>query len=339
MSMSNSSLLRLLESSLTPEVDEQKELIMNIAGWWGFSFALFFFISPGIMYYKLIKGKFEFSSIPPTLLFFGLANCLLWNAYGFQDAGGRIQVWAINLIGAILEICYGFIWIRFWVKKDNKKTILFYILFVLAIAVIFCGFFVTEYLLTKDKKPEDRGAVAGKAAMVFNILLYASPAEKIVRMIKTYDLNLVPIIVSIIGCVCSCGWVVYGFLRPNGADWNILVPNILGVLFNLTTSIIWFVIYCKLKKKNKSNDQAVEVKDNENKVKDDKELEQYENVNLETAKVSEPAETEGAVAVKVEEQSDEKIGENLKKETNADTPIDKNAEAEKCDVVSNGKLE
>ena len=79
--------------------------------------------------------------------------------------------------------------------------------------------------------------------MIFNVLMYAAPGEKIYRVIKTGDYKLIPIWSTIGAAACSACWLIYGLYV---GDIYIIVPNGLGVI----CSIIQLIVYSIFKKKN-----------------------------------------------------------------------------------------
>ena len=80
----------------------------------------------------------------------------------------------------------------------------------------------------------------GLAAMVFNICMYAAPAQNILEVFKTKDQNLIPIHTSIVGFLCSFTWLSYGLLN---FDINVVVPNVLGVIFTIFQIIVWIYFW------------------------------------------------------------------------------------------------
>ena len=87
---------------------------------------------------------------------------------------------------------------------------------------------------------DTKALVIGKSAMIFNICMYAAPAQNIVAVFKTKDPTLIPVHTSIIGFLCSSTWFIYGLLD---FDINVLIPNVLGIIFTVFQIGVW--IYCK----------------------------------------------------------------------------------------------
>ena len=85
----------------------------------------------------------------------------------------------------------------------------------------------------------------GISANVFNVLMYAATGEKIYRVIKTKNYQLMPIF-SIIGAfLSSLCWFIYGLFD---FEINVLIPNALGLVLSVVQLIVYFWAYCKKKK-------------------------------------------------------------------------------------------
>ena len=96
--------------------------------------------------------------------------------------------------------------------------------------------------------------------MIFNILMYAAPGEKIIRVIKTKKYELIPIYSSIGGFLCSLCWLIFGFYQN---DKNLIIPNSLGILFSAIQILIFLILYCKSDKNNNDKSSNSSIKDEE----------------------------------------------------------------------------
>jgi len=142
---------------------------MEVFGWVGTSIALFFFISPVTLMWGLIKGTIKIDIIPWILLIANTGNCLLWAVYGFQQLDDKVQVWACNSIGSVINIIYLCIYFIHLVNKRVIQSIGVVILTLGICALVFVLFFLYVDF-----------AIVGKVAMGFNIIMYAAPSQKIV---------------------------------------------------------------------------------------------------------------------------------------------------------------
>ncbi len=71
-------------------------------------------------------------------------------------------------------------------------------------------------------------------------------------MYRDTNPDLVPVHTSIIGLCCSSCWFVYGLLKPEGMDWNVIVPNLLGIIFSVVTIISWLIVNSRKKSQQAS---------------------------------------------------------------------------------------
>lgn len=208
------------------------KLLGNVFGWVGSAISIYFFISPGVPFYKLVKGQIKLSDSPGLLLIFSFLNCILWFVYGLLL--DRPQMFSTNGAGCGITLIFITIYLIFLTKLKYYFTILALILLVAIMGVISYLFYFVIYY-----------KVAGIAANVFNVLMYAATGEKIYRVIKTKDYKLMPIY-SIIGAfLSSTSWFIYGLFD---FEINVLIPNALGILFSVIQLFVYFWIYCKVKK-------------------------------------------------------------------------------------------
>ena len=78
--------------------------------------------------------------------------------------------------------------------------------------------------------------------MIFNILMYAAPGEKIFKVFKTKKYNLIPIFSTIGGFFCSLCWLAFGIYK---GDINLIIPNGLGLFFSILQIVVYLIFYCK----------------------------------------------------------------------------------------------
>ena len=58
------------------------KLLGDIFGWIGTCISIYFFLSPAVPFYKLIRGQIKLNDSPGLLLVFTFLNCILWFNYG-----------------------------------------------------------------------------------------------------------------------------------------------------------------------------------------------------------------------------------------------------------------
>lgn len=60
-----------------------------------------------------------------------------------------------------------------------------------------------------------------------------------------------PIVSSLVGLASSVCWLMYSLTKKDAPDWNILIPNGLGILLLIFQIGVWIHFY----KKKKSGDE------------------------------------------------------------------------------------
>ena len=194
-------------------LDLDKELIKQIFGWTGTALAIIFFLTPAVPIYRLVNEQKKINEIPGLMLICSFMNCILWADYGLLD--DAVQVYVANGIGGAISL----IWITLLMAGVGGISYVFY------------------FIINKD--------ITGLCAMVFNVLMYAAPGEKIFRVCKTKQYDLIPIFSTIGGFFCSLCWLMFGVYKN---DLKLIIPNGLGLFFAILQVIVYLVFYCKKKK-------------------------------------------------------------------------------------------
>lgn len=215
--------------------NEQNELIKQIFGWTGTGLATYFYLAPAVPFCKLVNEQLRVNEVPGILLICSFMNCILWADYGLLD--NAFQVYFANGIGGGISLIWITIYLIFIGKKTIKLAIFLIILLMAAVGGISYVFY---FLIDKE--------ITGFVAMIFNVLMYAAPGEKIFRVFKTRQYNLIPIFSTIGGFFCSLCWLMFGIYKE---DRNMIIPNALGLFFAILQVIVYLIFYCK--KKNEEN--------------------------------------------------------------------------------------
>ena len=253
------------------------KLVGDIFGWIGSVISVVFFIVPCVPFYKLIKEKITYKETPGVLLICSVINCIFWVVYGVKL--GLTQSFITNAIGAIITTVWICIFLIFWVKKHALKSVGFIVLTLVVFVGIFCVFY---YVVPPT--------VTGYCAMVFNVLMYAAPGEKIYTVIKTKNHNLIPIYSTIAAFVNSACWLIYGIAY---SDINVIVPNGLGLFFAILQVTIYLVIKYKY---HKDSEVKKDGEENVSEKKDDKisaEVNIKENIKANVPDSNKKLEVEG----------------------------------------------
>ncbi len=206
----------------------KKDTFQIVAGWLGNALALFFFISPIFLIINLYKEKIKAKDVPYILLIANVMNCVLWTAYGVLKNDN--QVWIINGTGGVLNVIWLCIYWVFFFEYNYRIYIpaqIASIYFVFTVWENFFWLFPNAGQGTEEEKNDFAINIAGNVAMVFNIIMYASPGQKILDVCKTGRYQLIPIFTTIIALFCSTCWLIYGIYSK---AVPIIVPNGLGII-------------------------------------------------------------------------------------------------------------
>ena len=88
--------------------------------------------------------------------------------------------------------------------------------------------------------------VVGILLIVINTLQYIAPAQNLLKVIKEKNHKLIPIVSTILGTICSGGWLLFALII---GDINCFIPNGLGCISSILTTLMWFWVYTKYGKK------------------------------------------------------------------------------------------
>ena len=98
--------------------------------------------------------------------------------------------------------------------------------------------------------------------MVFNVCMFISPGQKIIRVIKEKNYKLIPIVSTIVNIMCSSAWLGYGICIELITQ---IIPNSLGLFFSIANTLAWTYFYVtRDKEKEKQEEEEKETgKDDE----------------------------------------------------------------------------
>ena len=79
--------------------------------------------------------------------------------------------------------------------------------------------------------------------MFIGTLNVITPGQNIIKVFKTGNFTLIPIVTIFFQCTCSTLWFVYGL---TDLDYNMIVPNLLGTVITTIQIGSYYYFYCKL---------------------------------------------------------------------------------------------
>ena len=221
-----------------------KDIVGTIFGWAGTIIATYFYLAPVVPFMQVLTNKLNYKDSPGVLLIMSFMNCILWADYGLVK--NDFMVYFANGIGGTITLVWITIYLIFLGKKNLLLAVGYNFGLIVVVVLIMIIFFIIDYNIT------------GYIAMIFNVLMYAAPGEKIYRVITTKDYKLIPIFSTMGGFACSLCWLMYGIYQK---DWKLYVPNALGLAFAILQIVIYLIYYLKSKEKNQDfpgeNDEVV----------------------------------------------------------------------------------
>ena len=207
--------------------EEGNKLIGEIFGWTGTGLAIYFYLAPAVPFIKLVNEQLKVNDVPGILLICSFMNCILWADYGLLL--DTFQIYLANGIGGAITL----IWITIYLIYFGNQSMKCAIFLILLLMVLVGGISYTFYFIIEAK-------ITGLIAMIFNVLMYAAPFEKITKVFKTRNHNLIPIFSTIGGFFCSLCWLMFGIYK---SDRNLMIPNALGLLCAIIQVIVYLVFY------------------------------------------------------------------------------------------------
>ncbi|MCD7451232.1 Bidirectional sugar transporter sweet5 [Datura stramonium] len=210
------------------------ETIRTIVGIIGNVISFGLFLSPVPTFVKIWKAKTVMQFKPDPYVVTAL-NCAVWVFYGMPFVHpDSLLVVTINGIGLVIELIYVSIFFIYAEWPKRKKIIIYLIIEVILLGIVI---FVTLNFLHGTK---NRSMLVGILAIIFNILMYASPLTVMRRVISTKSVEYMPFYLSLANFANGCIWFAYAFLK---FDPYILVPNGLGVLSGAVQLILYAKYY------------------------------------------------------------------------------------------------
>ena len=195
-------------------------------------------LTPILLFYRFFKGTAGLQTIPETMFITGVFCCATNLAYGIIKDDKILKI--SNGVCYGLQILYGTIYI-FITNKNQVHKLLLYLLIAwdLSFEVLFIFGNILEFHFGNN--------FANKFTGIFNIVIgtlnVITPGQNIVKVFKTQDFTLIPIVTIFFQCTCSTLWFVYGL---TDMDPMMIVPNLIGTVITTIQMATYFFFYCKL---------------------------------------------------------------------------------------------
>ena len=208
----------------------ESDVAEDVFGWLGSAISLFFNAGPIVQVIRTFQGKCPYQDMNWISLACNFVNGTIWAAYGIRKQA--LQLYVCNGTCALISLIYLCIYL---VYVADKKLILSFV-YIIDYLALSLELFWIFFGMVGEKE------VAGYFAMVINIFVYAAPGIRIFQTIKTMDHTLLPIHISILGCICSACWLIYGIYM---ASFSVCIPNGLCVFFAVLQIVVWGIAKCK----------------------------------------------------------------------------------------------
>ncbi|KAI3673626.1 hypothetical protein L6452_39750 [Arctium lappa] len=188
------------------------------------------FLSPLPTFIKVYKKKSTegFQSVPYVV---GLFSAMLWIYYALLKTDCMLLI-TINSIGCFIQSCYICFFIFYAPKKARIESLK------LIVLMIVVGFGLIVTLTWFLANGAGRVVIVGWICLVFALCVFMAPLGVVRQVIKTKSVEYMPVLLSAALTLNAITWFFYGLLLH---DFNIAIPNILGVTFGVLQMILYFV--------------------------------------------------------------------------------------------------
>ena len=251
-------MLRLLE-------EEEKSVGDVVVSSIGTMISIGLNLTPILLFYKFFKKKAGIETIPETMFITGVFCCATNLAYGILKDDKILKI--SNGVCYGLQILYGTMYIFITNHKRVDKLLLYLLIaWDLSFEVLFIFANVLEFHTSNEFALQFTGG--------FNIFIgtlnVITPGQNIIKVFKTGDFTLIPVVTIFFQCACSTLWFVYGL---SDMDHNMIVPNLLGTVITSIQIATFYYFYCKnhgIPPKPKEEEKEGEEEEKEGEKEDDK---------------------------------------------------------------------
>ena len=219
----------------------ENELVGTIVSSIGTMISIGLNLSPIYLFYKYFKKLAPIQTIPEMMFVTGIFCCATNLAYGIIKGDKIITI--SNGVCYGLQILYGTTYIFITNNKRVDKLLLYLII---AWDLSFEVLFIFGNILEHHFGNTFALNFTGSFNIFIGVLNVITPGQNIIKVFKTGNFTLIPIVTLFFQWACSTLWGVYGF---TDMDWNMIVPNLLGTILASIQIITYFYFYCKYKGK------------------------------------------------------------------------------------------
>ena len=207
------------------------------------SFILSF--SPIFPFIKVFKREEKIDILPEGLLLFLILTRIVWGSVWIIT--NRKIALLNSVLGVIICDIFVILYFYLYFNRNYLKTFFSSIILIflegglLYITVLWGNYVALSYI-----------------AMVFNVLMFISPGQKILKVIKEKNYKLIPIHSTIVNILVSSAWMGYGICINLISQ---IIPNAIGLFFSVLNTILWIYYYVKRDKKAEKDEEGKEKED------------------------------------------------------------------------------
>ena len=206
------------------------------------SFILSF--TPIFPFIKVFKREEKIDILPEGLLLTLILNRIVWGSVWILT--GRKIALLNSILGTAVCDIFVFLYFYLYFNRTYLKTFISSIML-----IIIEGAILYLALLWGND------VALSYIAMVFNVLMFISPGQKILRVIREKNYKLIPIYSTIINILCSSCWLGYGICIKLISQ---IIPNALGLFFSILNTSAWIYYYIN-RDKRKDNEKEQDKED------------------------------------------------------------------------------
>ena len=225
------------------KLGEEETLATKIVGGIGTAIGIGLNLTPGVLFYELCKGKRKYTEIP-EMMFVSSVLCATLNLGFSIDVQASTMILS-SIICTSLSVFYASLYLFYYSEKKINIFILYLFMalnITLEILYLSTQFFIDLGIDKEFKRNSYADKIIGGINIVLTVINAAAPGQKIVEVIKTGKIKLIPIVTTIFQCACSTFWFFYGIFINVYATY---IPNGLGILLAGIQIGIYYFFYCK----------------------------------------------------------------------------------------------
>ena len=197
-----------------------------------FSFGLSF--TPIPPFVQVMSGKEKIDIIPEGMLAFTITTRIIWGVVWTVQK--KLIPFINSALGVSISSVFFALYLYLYCGRSCAKSTLAILIFIGILAGIYLGGIFISQKFNLD---------LGMAAVVFNVMMYVSPGQKIMRVVREKNYKLIPIWSTIVSALCSLSWLLYGITISYLPQ---IIPNALGLFFSILNTLAWLIYYLKRNK-------------------------------------------------------------------------------------------